>query len=181
MYNFIHIPKAAGSSFYKLIEGYHDRVLYSLHTRAIDIHSLAFVRNPYDRLVSAYFYLINGGGKNELDLSYQQFLIPYKNFTEFVLSIEKDDLINKILHIKPMHYFLCNDEHKIAVEKIFKIEDINAIDLFLSEIGIEKKLSESIINTSEHEPYLQYMNPEVIAEINKIYSLDFELFNYEEL
>lgn len=35
----------------------------------------AFVRNPWDRLVSAYRYLMAGGGQNEHDTYIQQLII----------------------------------------------------------------------------------------------------------
>lgn len=183
MYNFIHIPKVAGSSFYKLIEGHNDKISYFGHTRAMSSSSfyLTFVRNPYDRLVSSYFYLINSEAlASELPI-YKELINAYKDFKDFILNIEKDNLMEKIIHLKPMYYWICDDNHKILVEKIFKIEDINAIDTFIDELGIEKKLSDMKTNTSEHKHYLEYMDSEVIYEINKLYSLDFELFNYEKL
>lgn len=179
MYNFIHIPKVAGSAFYKLIEGHNDKISYSGHTRAIS--SLAFVRNPYDRLVSAYFYLMNSEELASELPAYKELINAYKDFKDFILNIEKDNLIEKIIHLKPMYYWICDDNRKIIVEKIFKIEDINAIDAFIDELGIEKKLSDMKTNTSEHKHYLEYMDDEVIFEINKLYSLDFELFNYQKL
>jgi hypothetical protein len=181
MYNFIHVPKNAGSSFFNIILKHTDKLLYSGHTRLIDIQSFAFIKHPYDRLLSAYFYLINGGGQNELDISYQELLKPYKDFKDFVLHIASDDLMNKILHIKPMSYWLCDEAGNLIVNRIFKIENIGAIDSFLSELGIEEKLSNTFINVTHHDHYTDYLDIEVIAEINNLYALDFELFGYKKL
>src|SRR3989304_5485024 len=113
MYNFIHIPKAAGSSIYQII-GENNTIKYCAHIRATDIHTFAITRNPYDRIISAYFYLIQGGGKNELDLRYCEMLKKYSSFKDFLLHIEADNLL-EILHLRPQSYFLCNDEGKVIV------------------------------------------------------------------
>jgi len=181
MYNFIHVPKNGGSSFFNIISKHTDKLLYSGHTRLVDIQSFAFIKHPYDRLLSAYFYLINGGGQNELDISYQELLKPYTDFKNFVLSIAKDGLIEKIIHLRPMHHWLCDDNNNVVIDKIFKIENIADIDKFLAEMGIEDKLSNTFINVTYHDHYTEYFDTEVIAEINNLYALDFELFEYKKL
>jgi len=83
VYNFIHVPKAAGDSFNELIEGRRGQIAYAGHIRVTDIKTVAIVRNPYDRLVSAYFYLIKGGGQNQMDLSFCEILKKYVDFRDF--------------------------------------------------------------------------------------------------
>jgi hypothetical protein len=152
---------------------------YCGHIRIVD-PTITITRHPYDRLISAYFYLIKGGGGNELDLSFMEKLQKYTSFKDFVMNIEKDGLINEILHICPMTYFLCDEEGKVLVTHIFKIEEIDKIDNFLEENGLEK-LSEIHTNISIHSHYTEYLDREVIDEINKLYKDDFELFNYKTL
>lgn len=55
----------------------------------------------------------------------------YKDFTDFVLNISADNLMGKMLHLKPMSYWVCDDTNKLIAEKIFKIEEVNAINDFL--------------------------------------------------
>jgi chondroitin 4-sulfotransferase 11 len=181
MYNFIHIPKNAGLSFENIIKKHSDKIIYSGHTRVTDIQPIAFIRHPYDRLLSAYFYLISGGRQYPSDLIDQEILQAYSGFKDFVLHIGSDDLMNKIIHIKPMHYWLCDDQNNIIVNKIFKIENIADIDKFLSELGIEEKLSDTFTNKTYHDHYTEYLDAEVIAELNNLYALDFELFGYKKL
>lgn len=180
MYNFIHIPKVAGSSLYHLIGG-GVPVGYCGHVRAVDVPFFCFTRNPYDRLVDGYFYLIEGGGNVEPDLSYQILLSKYKDFGDFVMNIEKDDLLNKIIHIKPMYWFVTDDSGKVVVQNIFKIENVEEIDNFLARIGIGEKLSQWHINIANRDHYMEYLNDEIIGEINKLYEWDFELFGYDKL
>lgn len=180
MYNFIHVPKVAGSSFFNIIEGRGD-VTYAGHIQASSIKTMAFVRNPYERLVSAYFYLINGGGNNHIDLAYTEILKKYEDFKDFVLHIKEDGLHETILHIKPMSWFLCDENNKIIVNTIYKIEDIEEIDKFIRALGIEAKLSDIKTNISSHLPYMDYLDDDIIREINEVYTLDFDLFNYKKL
>ena len=72
---FIHVPKVAGTSIERSI--FETNKWLIGHVKASDYiridknkfesyFSFGFVRNPYDRVVSAYHYLKNGGG-NEND------------------------------------------------------------------------------------------------------------------
>lgn len=178
-YNFIHIPKVAGSSLFKLIGGYHS-IAYCGHIRAVDVQFFCFTRNPYDRLVDAYVYLIGGGGNVQPDLSYQQQLFKYKDFSDFVFHIESDNLLYEIIHIRSMSYYACDDNGKVIIQNIFKIEEPDKIDEFLLALGFDK-LSDIKVNVTQREHYIKYLTHENIAKINRIYKRDFELFGYEML
>ncbi len=177
-YNFIHIPKAAGSSIYQIIDVNHT-INYCGHTRIVDIPTIAITRHPYDRIISGYFYLIEGGGQSELDLGFCERLKKYSSFKDFVMHLEEDNLL-EILHLRPMAYFLCDDEGKVIVSKTFKIEEINKIDNFLISQGLQK-LSEVHTNISNHSHYTDYLDEDIIKEINRLYEKDFKLFNYRML
>ncbi len=183
-YQFVHIPKTAGSSLYKLVEENPDcNVEYQSHfVTANDlVRTFAFVRNPYDRVVSMYFYLIHEDRANvPLDSTYRHILLKYASFKEFVLSMEKDSLLDTIVHLKPMWLWATNESGAI-IAKIFKVEDPEKIENFLSENGISGWMDSPKSNTSEHNPYQTYLDEEIIAEINKLYAKDFELFNYTKL
>ena len=179
MWNFIHIPKVAGSSLYNLIGGGR-AINYCGHIRISDLKFFCFVRNPYDRLVDAYVYLVGGGGNVEPDVTYQKMLLKYNDFTDFVLSIKKDELINFIIHIRPMSWYVCNEFGRLMAE-FFKLEEMEKIDEFISSCGYERKLSETFVNVTERKHYTEYLNPENIKEINRLYAKDFELFDYDKL
>ena len=177
-YNFIHIPKCAGSSIFQIID-VNNTIGYCGHTRIVDIPTIAITRHPYDRLISAYFYIIDGGGHVEPDLTYCEMLKKYSSFKDFVMFIEQDNLF-EIIHLRPMAYFLCNDEGDLIVTKTFKMEEINKIDNFLVSEGLQK-LSEVHTNISNHSHYTDYLDKEIIAEVNRLYEKDFILFNYRML
>lgn len=181
MHQFVHIPKVAGSAFNEIIKENQDKLSYIPHMRVVDIKKLAFVRNPYDRIVSAYFYLKGGGGGTELDMGYKDIVDVYANFKEFVLSISKDALHERIVHLRPMSYFLCDDKGNIVVDRVFKVEDVDAIDSFLSEIGVSARLSETRVNESGHGSSVNYLDKEIVESINSVYRTDFDLFSYQML
>lgn len=175
MINFIHIPKAAGSSFLNLA-GFNEHFNYCGHAKAAS-PSLAITRHPYDRLISAYVYLMNGGGQNELDLSYKNTLSMYPDFKSFVFSLRSDNLTERILHLKPMEYFVC-DNGVVTCDRIFRIEDVGEIDAFLSTLNMPP-LSEKFVNMTDVKHYTEYLSGALLYEINTLYAKDFELFNYK--
>ena len=184
MINFLHIPKAGGLSLKSLIDNSPDsNIIYYGHVRAKHIPhpSFCFVRNPYDRIVSTYFYLTHENRLNNYtDAAYRYILLKYVDFKDFIMHIESDGLNKIILHIYPMSHWICDEEGKIIVDDIFKIEEIEKINAFLTENGISEWMDSPKKNTSEHEPYESYLDPEIIAEIERLYELDFKLFNYEK-
>ena len=87
---FIHIPKAAGTSLTKTLFAAPSRHLqYTEYERANPkkfkkYFKFTFVRNPYDRLFSAYTFL-KKGGLNELDRCWaEQNLASFPDFESFV-------------------------------------------------------------------------------------------------
>lgn len=179
MYNFIHIPKTGGKSFKTLIKGYEDKIHYSGHVRIADMKTIAFVRNPYDRIVSAYYYIMQDRILAEYFTSIKELIQHYDGINEFILHIEKDNLIDRIVHLKPQCYWVCSDEGTILAYRIFKLEEPEYINEFLYHTGIPNLIGDHWENTSEHPEYKDALTVESIAEINRIYARDFELFNYE--
>ncbi|HTT80257.1 MAG TPA: sulfotransferase family 2 domain-containing protein, partial [Stellaceae bacterium] len=101
---FTHVPKTAGKSIRYLFglpefaeqgipdgnnieDGFGHTRLSSLIDSAFfdDYFKFAFVRNPYDRIVSAFCYLIDGGCNNVDRIFREQYLKPYCNdFDAFI-------------------------------------------------------------------------------------------------
>lgn len=183
-YHFLHIPKTAGSSLYKLVEENPScNIKYENHFTTANelVRVFAFVRNPYERVVSMYFYLIHEDrAVVPLDAAYRYILLRYASFKEFVMNMEKDGLLDIIVHLKPMWLWVVNEKGAV-IPKIFKIEEPDMIDAFLSENGLSGWTDSTRLNTSEHDPHETYLDEDIIAEINRIYAKDFELFNYEML
>ncbi|MBF7049372.1 sulfotransferase family 2 domain-containing protein, partial [Campylobacter volucris] len=118
---FIHVPKVAGTSIERVI--FQTNTWLVGHVKAIDYinldkdrfnsyFSFGFVRNPYDRVVSAYYYLKNSGGNTYDEKWAKENIYKYNSFEEFVLNFQNDNEQIKILnwqHFTPQYKYLCDD------------------------------------------------------------------------
>ena len=110
----------------------------------------AFSRNPYDRIISAYFYKFNNLNKSISD--FQHFIINELNNYNF-----KDEFNKYLIHFYPQYLFVCNENYNI-------------------ENVIVKKIEEKI-NPPNYD-MKKYFTDDVLKIINKIYENDFLFFNY---
>ncbi|MCV3392122.1 sulfotransferase family protein [Campylobacter sp. IFREMER_LSEM_CL2101] len=184
---FIHVPKAAGTSIEKAI--YETDKWLTGHAKAKDYNqvefqkffSFGFVRNPYDRIVSAFHYLKNGGG-SDIDAQWaKENLSCYKNFHDFVLDLKNKQIQEKILswmHFEPQYRFLCDNEKNIMVNFVGKVENIQEdFNYIITMLQINRKLSHANKNTHLH--YTNYYTHETYKIIRELYKDDFELFDYD--
>ena len=110
---FIHIPKTAGSSVAQALFGGSRHVPYFEYERINPrkfkrFFKFSFVRNPWDRLVSTFFFLKNGG-MNEMDRRFAaENLAGYDNFAAFVEGWLNEKNIWSWIHFKPQHYYICD-------------------------------------------------------------------------
>ncbi|MFG5086309.1 sulfotransferase family protein [Campylobacter lari] len=187
---FIHVPKVAGSSIERVIYQT-DRWLVG-HVKASDYvkldrnkfenyFSFGFVRNPYDRVVSAYHYLRSGGGNLVDETWAKENIYKYNSFEEFVLNLQNNDEQIKILnwmHFIPQHKYLCDDEKSILVNFVGKFENLEEdFKTILKVLNRKEKLIH--INKSNHTNYKNYYNDAMYKIVREIYRNDFEVFDYD--
>ena len=200
---FIHIPKTGGtfienrlyllariinSKKYLRFSGHHS--ISSLNEKYSEYTSFCVVRNPYDRLISAYNYL-----RSRNDKYHKRFLKLLKDpedLNEFVRSIEEIYKINNgqmsglmsVPHIIPQYYFCCN-EKQMAVKSILKYEFLDRD--FKKFIGHFKKqpliyaflyiliYKQILIKPTYSKSNLSDRSVQII---NSVYHYDFTLFDY---
>ncbi|HEH4645058.1 TPA: sulfotransferase family 2 domain-containing protein, partial [Campylobacter coli] len=187
---FIHVPKVAGSSIERVIYQT-DRWLVG-HRKANDYmmfnkdrfesyFSFGFVRNPYDRVVSAYHYLRNGGGTLGDEKWAKKNIYKYNSFKEFVLDLKNPKIQNKILnwmHFIPQYKFLCDNESNILVNFTGKFENLEEDFKKILKI-LNRKDQLMHINKSNHVDYKNYYNDVMYKIVREIYRDDFEIFDYD--
>jgi chondroitin 4-sulfotransferase 11 len=130
---FIHVPKTGGQSVEKalsLAERGHVPISYFLihHQRTLrDLFTFAFVRNPYDRLISAFHYLKRGGGNPSDERWAGRMLAGLETCEEFLDALTHPSFRAAILsgvHFRPQSDFLYGPDGRLAVHFIGRFERI---------------------------------------------------------
>ncbi len=161
----LHIPKTAGNTLSPLFDSVIDHDItregfmslkdineYEIYN-GFNEYTVAVVRNPYDRFVSAYFYLFNGG-LNDKDKADSERYIKGLEFVDFTRQATPD-IFNQI-HFRPQHEWID------GVDAIMRFEDL------------PKDLPR--LNTSQHRHWQYYYRGKTKEWVYELYKKDFDLF-----
>jgi hypothetical protein len=182
---FIHIPKTAGISITKALynkEVGHLPLRYYEKRHAHTIENLikfTVVRNPWDRIYSAYHFLKAGGMAEYPDdkIFFDKNISSYENFDHFVREWLTKKNAYSYIHFYPQLYFI--ETRKIKLDYILRFENINIeLPSIMSNHGIHielKKLNTSLKNQEYQSAYSQKSKDIVY----KTYKKDIMLFKYE--
>lgn len=187
---FIHIPKSAGTSILTSIANggriYRDHATWREYYRYDpyrfrDYFKFTFVRNPFDRLVSTYFYLLSGGNQNH-DLYYKKYFEENNiTFDVFIMDFLNESRIFENMMFAPQYIYVYDYKYNLKVDFIGKFETIEEDFVELSKRI--KGLNElSTINPSNrNQDYKSYYkNYNLIEKVVRLYEKDFEFFNYSK-
>ncbi len=187
---FVQIPKVAGVSISKSLFGRHtgnhatvaDYQIVFNKKEFYSFFKFAFVRNPWDRLVSAYIYL-KGGGMNLRDLKWaEEYLSSFEDFNDFVLNWLNRNNIYKGIHFLPQYKFItCSNRLKPDVDFVGLFENINDDYSYirnLLQLGDEKLAFENITPVKMQD-YRSYYNNKTIQIVSEVYKEDIELLGYD--
>jgi len=179
---FVHIPKVAGFSITSRlgvpVVGH--RTLSSIlknNTGCIGYLKLAFVRNPWDRTVSAFHYMRKGGcGEHNQDdyRDFKKYFNEPKSFEEFIKSNTFNAVVDNQQHFKAMTYYLDGN-----LDFIGRFENLQEdFDIVCDKIGIpQQKLPHK--NKSKHKHYTEYYDDETREIVAEKYAKDIEYFGYK--
>ena len=134
---FVHVPKTAGSSIhigfkdrYKLVGEQRADPLPEIHHQGIEqilknenvegYYSFAFVRNPWDRLLSAYTEFYDAHHRKGYPI--EPPIQSYKDFEEFCINFPHSDW-SKDVHYRPQVGFVCIGG-EIKVDFVGKYENL---------------------------------------------------------
>lgn len=181
---FVHITKSAGTSIARSLFGYLPYHYTAIDYRVIfgtknfnNYFKFAFVRNPWDRVYSAYRFL-KSGGWNDDDKSWaENNLSNYNDFNEFILSWLSPSNIKKHIHFKPQHEFICDNKGNIMVNYIAYFEKITSdFDYLANHLNLDVTLGKH--NTNPGENYRDIYSEEAKNKVAIIYEKDISLFGY---
>lgn len=171
---FIHVPKTAGTSMKRSGRHFDGGTHGSIRGFDVpdDTFKFAFVRNPWDRLVSCLFFHkeYRGTGQKGFDNFIEKQCVP-------CLDIGGYPHNNRPHAFIPMHHYLLDKDGGIGVDYVGRFEILEHDWEVVCEImGINEPLIHA--RKFKHEHYESYYTPESWDVIGKIYERDIELFGY---
>jgi len=200
---FVHIQKTAGRSFeavlkdnipdLKSLPGTHDHAAWvkeELGDKWDTYYKVAFVRNPWDRLVSWYTMIIEKGnttwykrmtGLGKYNKIRQYVLDNTNSFEEFIYKCV--DTIDDTDGKKSFWYnqldYVSDHNGKVMVDYIGRFENlVEDAGTVFRNLGIEGS-SLPHKNSSSHRNYRSYYNDHTKDLVAQRYARDIEYFGYE--
>lgn len=176
---FIHITKTGGVSIINELELTNDdghKTYKELKEKYGDTitNYYAVVRNPYDRFISAFFFMKQFVKDNRYDHIVERGMVD-----TLIYSIDRKNRVDEYpLVLKPQYEFLKGAKEGIIV---LKFEDFYNTYCFLcEELKIKPKKNIEKMNASKHEDWRKYYrdNKELQSLVQEMYIEDFELFGY---
>ncbi|WP_370087619.1 sulfotransferase family 2 domain-containing protein [Ekhidna sp.] len=177
---FIHTPKTGGTSVSKLMYG-DDPWHYSACELSLinpekfkRYRKVGFVRNPFDRLVSTYYY-----GQEWIKVhptTSLKFLSEFNSFEHFIESGLNRRLVANHYFFWPYTKYLFINK-KLPMDEVGRFEnlanEVNRIfDLPMDKIPFENK-------SSIKRNYKEYYSPSTVKKINQLYQSDLRNFDYD--
>lgn len=129
---FVHIPKCAGISLNRAIfgnlAGGHrtlEEYLTVFEPKCINEYfKFTIVRNPWDRLVSAYFFLKKGGVSNENRVWFEKELSGFAGFDDFIRNWIDEENIWKCHHFRPQYHYILDKRKKVRLDFVGFFENL---------------------------------------------------------
>jgi hypothetical protein len=144
--------------------------------------SFAFVRNPFSRCLSTYYFLKNWDG---LSPEFATKIKQFKSFDDYVLSDIWLESNGPDEIFRPQIYWLKSpNKTDVLVDYVGRVERINedvaAIVEIIGNSKIKKELTTTApkLNSSEQSSITDIKNTSVIEKIVQKYKIDFETFEY---
>ena len=189
---FIHVPRNAGNliamQIYKRGIAHRPAWFYQLSDAAwfAERKRFAVVRNPWDRLISAYEFARQGGNDIvNVDLRVMALAAKSKSFKHFVMDCllgDPDSVLHQDPSFKSQSFFLLDRyDNNIMVEHTFRFESLGTLADWLKQFNIVLSLDKRINETTGRgvlESYYHNDN-QLIEAVALIYKSDIERFHYD--
>ncbi|WP_417448405.1 sulfotransferase family 2 domain-containing protein [Idiomarina abyssalis] len=186
---FVHVPKAAGTSVNKALYG---RTLghYSaaeIQSKFPELYERAFtfslVRNPWDRVLSAYRFACVGRTDSMGVHKPDQYRIPeFGSFERFVCEwLPKQDVEGLDYIFRPQWMFICDESGQVMVDHLGRVEELGAtVEILADKLGkpVSIKNENSTRSSRKNDFREAYTRPEMIDIVRSVYRRDIDLFKY---
>lgn len=174
----IHIPKTAGTSLRSVLLPNADRTVHKTASHfPADVweeyFSFAFVRNPFERIVSAYSYHVKGRYRGALRKRY-----PHLSTMAFAQYLRELVVPQTNQLFFPMITYLTHPDSAAPVDFLGRFENLEQdYRRLAARLDVDLPLPHAF--ASRHEHYSYYYDEETRAVVAKVYSQDLERFGYE--
>lgn len=181
---YIHIPKTAGTSIetclreqndIQQVVGGHSTCQALMHHKSKEMSNLftfTVVRNPFDRLLSAYKYMLK---METNDILGNGDIKECVDFRDFVMNYLNSETISN-MHLRPQYEFVVY-KGEICVDYWGKYENLDRVwKVICKKLG--KDISLPWLNKSNTEHYSSFYDDEMIVKVRRLYQQDFNLFGY---
>lgn len=185
---FVHVPKAAGKSISRsLLEapngtGHNKLRCYERDKEKFGAYKkVSVVRNPWDRLVSAFFYLrsldakTNGGQFFRRHIGYD---LEFQGFIKRLVDKPYRERVFEWEHFTPQRRFLINRANVVGVDFVARFESLPADFETMKSIVNPAAGELAKVNASQREPYETYYDEKLKEIVQSIYAEDIDAFEY---
>ena len=131
-------------------------------------YKFCFIRNPYDRIVSAWNHV-------------NRFNIPFKNF------LNLKDLCNDVEYMHmfmPQYRSMINEKANSYINFIGHFENLNEdFEIILNNLGIKNIIHNKNykLNVRNHKYYYEYYDQESLEKVNILMKEDFDNLDYKKI
>lgn len=199
-YLFVHVPKTGGTSISFMLNEYsrgrcedfggqHD-IVFMAYKQMADMDftkrfKFGFVRNPFDREVSNYFF--HAVANNQLSISFEDWVKwRYDEMYDSVSIIQFPDrdtyYYNKGFAKTPQIGFFVDNKGNNLMDFIGRFETIEQDWATVAEkLGMPTVVlpRDNVSHDRDSVDYRKYYTPEVVDIITKAHALDLQIFNYD--
>jgi len=187
---FIHVPKTAGVSVQRSLFG---RVLFFHQSfrqfelaftgsQLASLFKFTFVRNPWDRLVSGWTFLREGGYGEQDRAWFATHLARFPDFQSFVLNwVSREDVQRAYVHFRPQVDFVRSGRGNLQMDFIGRFENLACdFDRLSRLVGCAVPLqSHNRTRQRSSASYRECYTPGTADVVARVYRDDIRTFGYE--
>jgi len=179
---FTHIPKSAGTSISHALYGedtwhytmryYKDNVMFVFN----DYFKFAFVRDPFDRLLSTYLYSFEQFKRHPA--TSVAFVTKYASFEDFILDWINEENIKNHYFFLPQIEYITDTNGNIIIDFLGRFETLEEDFHFIArKMGVPTTLGK--MNATKHNHYSASYTPRMRSIVERVYAVDISTFGYE--
>ena len=148
-----------------------------------NLYKFSFVRNPFDRAVSAWAYMQR---RRYIRIS-KKYKLNNCTFVDFWKRVQDSQLNftdpeqwdDLTWHLSPMYIHLINQQNKLGIDFIGKVENIKSdFNKVCKHLNANKIVNLPVLRKTNHRKPQDYYTNETIEIVSKLYERDFKEFQY---